>query len=288
MVQEQIKNFVNTRLYMTLKLCCIHLVVTRDSWGSSSWQPRMKWYNHPFFGSHSHHWKWKVLGWLVIIQIQIVEYCYNTIKNDIVNRNTMTEPEYKSEFVLEKTSPYLVLTGELWSVYCEDFVENWLCYNRTALYEAFILVNWSVGVLVSWIGFSLFLSCNPGLCNCFLLLLKNKTFNLTLCYGTSYRSFVLFLRLQKKNIDHTLKLQKTPHSSSSQGSYGVSAMYIREKLTILWYCVIMLFDHIISVLYYILINQTERSCQEIQLHVLYILLWDIGNHEPSSMSVFFF
>ena len=29
-------------------------------------------------------------------------------------------------------SPFI---GELWDVFCEDFGENWLCYNSTALYS---------------------------------------------------------------------------------------------------------------------------------------------------------
>ena len=32
-------------------------------------------------------------------------------------------------------TPYLALTGEPWSVFCEDFGENWPCYNDTALYQ---------------------------------------------------------------------------------------------------------------------------------------------------------
>ena len=46
----------------------------------------------------------------------------------------MIEVEYKSEFVSAKDTPYLALTGELWGVFCEDFGENWPCYNGTALY----------------------------------------------------------------------------------------------------------------------------------------------------------
>ena len=36
----------------------------------------------------------------------------------------MTEALAKSEFVLTKDTPYLALTGELWSVHYEDFQEN--------------------------------------------------------------------------------------------------------------------------------------------------------------------
>ena len=39
-----------------------------------------------------------------------------------------------SEFVLTIDPPYLALTGELWSVYCEDWGVNWPCFNGIALY----------------------------------------------------------------------------------------------------------------------------------------------------------
>ena len=56
------------------------------------------------------------------------------IYDNFVNITTQAEAEYKSDFVATKDTPYLALTGELWGVFCEDFVENWLCYNSTALY----------------------------------------------------------------------------------------------------------------------------------------------------------
>ena len=37
-------------------------------------------------------------------------------------------------FRITTDTPYLALTGELWSVYCEDLGENWPRYNGTALY----------------------------------------------------------------------------------------------------------------------------------------------------------
>ena len=33
-----------------------------------------------------------------------------------------------------KRDPYLALTDELWGVHCEEFWENWPCYNSTILY----------------------------------------------------------------------------------------------------------------------------------------------------------
>ena len=43
------------------------------------------------------------------------------------------ETERKSEFVVTKDTPYLTLTGELWSVCCEDVGEKWPCDDNTAL-----------------------------------------------------------------------------------------------------------------------------------------------------------
>ena len=37
------------------------------------------------------------------------------------------------DFELITDTPYLALTGELWSVYYDSFIENWLRYNSTAL-----------------------------------------------------------------------------------------------------------------------------------------------------------
>ena len=56
------------------------------------------------------------------------------VYNKIVNITARTEAEYKSVFVATKHTPYLALTGELWGVFCENFVENWSRNNGTALY----------------------------------------------------------------------------------------------------------------------------------------------------------
>ena len=37
---------------------------------------------------------------------------------------------------IRKTLTYLALMGDLWGVFCEDFIENWSCHNVTALYIA--------------------------------------------------------------------------------------------------------------------------------------------------------
>ena len=49
------------------------------------------------------------------------------------------------ELAFLKDSLYLTLMGELWGVYCDDFGENWLRYNGTALY-----FNWCYLMGFSW------------------------------------------------------------------------------------------------------------------------------------------
>ena len=55
------------------------------------------------------------------------------------NSTSVIDALHESEFVLTKETPYLTLTGELWSVYCEEFQENWLSYNGTALHMDYAL-----------------------------------------------------------------------------------------------------------------------------------------------------
>ena len=38
-------------------------------------------------------------------------------------------------FELTKDTPYLALSGELWSVFCEYFNRNWPCYKGFLLYN---------------------------------------------------------------------------------------------------------------------------------------------------------
>ena len=38
-------------------------------------------------------------------------------------------------FELTKDTPYLALSGELWSVFCEYFNRNWPCYKGFLLYQ---------------------------------------------------------------------------------------------------------------------------------------------------------
>ena len=50
----------------------------------------------------------------------------------------MTGAEFKLVFKLTIDTPYLNLMDEIWGVCCEDFGENWPCYNGTTLYNNFI------------------------------------------------------------------------------------------------------------------------------------------------------
>ena len=58
-------------------------------------------------------------------------------KNDISYGTSVTEELHESELIYKKILtidiPYLVLTGELWGVYCEDFQEKSPRYNATVL-----------------------------------------------------------------------------------------------------------------------------------------------------------
>ena len=66
------------------------------------------------------------------------------IFRDIAHITVVTEAEYKLEF---EDTPYLAVMGELWSVFCEAFGENWTCNNCTALY----VFRWTLeGVEISY------------------------------------------------------------------------------------------------------------------------------------------
>ena len=58
------------------------------------------------------------------------------ISHDITYDTAITVAERESDIRIATDTPYLALTGELWSVYWEDLWENWPRYNGTALYMA--------------------------------------------------------------------------------------------------------------------------------------------------------
>ena len=43
--------------------------------------------------------------------------------------------ESESDIRITTDTAYLALMGKLWGIFCEDFGENWSCYNGTALYQ---------------------------------------------------------------------------------------------------------------------------------------------------------
>ena len=63
------------------------------------------------------------------------------IQHDITYCTLMTAAKHKSDFKLTTDTPYLALTGELWGVCGEEFWENWLRYNGTALYITFNVIE---------------------------------------------------------------------------------------------------------------------------------------------------
>ena len=67
--------------------------------------------------------------------VQLSECHYNAVQyNRILHISLQWRVEYESEIESTKDTPYLALTGELWCIFCENFGENWLRYNGTALF----------------------------------------------------------------------------------------------------------------------------------------------------------
>ena len=54
--------------------------------------------------------------------------------HDITYNTAITVTESESNTRITTDTPYLAPTGELWGVHCEDFGENWPCYDSTVLY----------------------------------------------------------------------------------------------------------------------------------------------------------
>ena len=66
----------------------------------------------------------------------------------------MTVAESESNVRITTHNPYLTHTGKLWGAYCEDFGENWACYNGTTLYASL-----GLSVLNRLLGDNSILSC---------------------------------------------------------------------------------------------------------------------------------
>ena len=86
--------------------------------------------------------------------------------------------ECELDFRIRTDTPYLALTGELWSVYCEDLGENWPRYNGTALYflsnnfHSWFLTGNTPGCFLIWEQGLILLDI---LLRIFMLLYKKKT-----------------------------------------------------------------------------------------------------------------
>ena len=61
---------------------------------------------------------------------------YHGITYDIA----ITVAESESVIKITTGTPYLALTGELWCDCCEDFGENWPCYDGTTLHFCFLVL----------------------------------------------------------------------------------------------------------------------------------------------------
>ena len=76
-------------------------------------------------------WKYMYKLYLDMYNASTVEPLYNTIyyARYHIQRDIQTNAPYCSDFVLTKDTPYLALTGELWSVSCEYFSKKQPCYE---------------------------------------------------------------------------------------------------------------------------------------------------------------
>ena len=61
----------------------------------------------------------------------------------------MTNVGYRSDFELTKDTPYLALTVELWSVFCEYFGEKLPCYEGSLLYLIYV-PHWHYRVYITY------------------------------------------------------------------------------------------------------------------------------------------
>ena len=77
-----------------------------------------------------------------ILHIQSGADITRSIYHFTICSNVMKRKEHKSDIELTKVTPYLALTGELWSVHCEDLGENWPRFNGITLYNMNLLIWW--------------------------------------------------------------------------------------------------------------------------------------------------
>ena len=53
-----------------------------------------------------------------------VSLYHGSIQHDVAYTIAMTDVEYTSEFETKEYIPYLVLTGKLWDILCDDLGDN--------------------------------------------------------------------------------------------------------------------------------------------------------------------
>ena len=71
-------------------------------------------------------------------QANTIECRYNVVQYNMILHTLLRQSINRNSYSQQTphiTPSYLTLTGKLWGVYCEEFGENWLRYNGTALYK---------------------------------------------------------------------------------------------------------------------------------------------------------
>ena len=80
------------------------------------------------------HQTWDTCTYFTVIsQSEVRVSTEHGIEHNIAYSTAATGTENKSELIFKTDTPYLILMGELWGVYCEECGENWLHFNGTAL-----------------------------------------------------------------------------------------------------------------------------------------------------------
>ena len=74
----------------------------------------------------------------------------------------LTKVEHKSELKFTNDTTYLTLTCKLWSVYCEDFRNNWTLYNSTAWYFNSMTATCFIVFLVHFLSLVTNVTCLPA------------------------------------------------------------------------------------------------------------------------------
>ena len=94
---------------------------------------------------------------------------------DIIYSVTLTNAPFCSDFVLTKDTPYLALTGEIWSVFCEYFSKKQPCYEGFLLYLLNVNIYIYIYIDITWASLCLKSPANPWFIYCLCRHTSNKT-----------------------------------------------------------------------------------------------------------------